>query len=131
MKIKMSLLSTLLVCFSLSVSSAANAQEQSIELTNLDLPEAPVDAPPAAAKAPESDGLQVTPQRQSATASAAAKTSTEPALASIVTSTNPALSPMEAYRDLKIQQAATPFAGRPAASRKYLKVDRSTFMESQ
>lgn len=43
---------------------------------------------------------------------------------------SPAQTPMERYRDLKLQQASTQHAGNPAAMRRYLKVDRSAFADS-
>jgi hypothetical protein len=45
-------------------------------------------------------------------------------------SASAAATPMERYRDLKLQQAATSFAGNPSTIRRYLKVDRSAFADS-
>ena len=102
---------------------------ESVELTNLDEPDlgtaaaAPADsaagqADMAGAAAPQPSASQGTNDSHAADAPAS------------VAKKDTAATPMEKYRDAKVLQAATPNGVNPASARRYLKVDRATYLES-
>lgn len=105
------------------------SDSQSIELGNVDEQDGANEpmAPAAAAEA-SSDA----PSDKAGAQNVAAQAVKTPATAdsATVAEKKPVETPMEKYRDFKLQQAATPNGGNPATGRRYLKVDRATFMES-
>lgn len=102
------------------------SNSQSIELGNVDEPDSAADMPtssiPAAAVLPAKTGV-------AEVAANAEKTEPKETAGAAVTKT-PTATPMERYRDFKLQQAATPNAANPATGRRYLRVDRNTYLDS-
>lgn len=117
------------ICAHANATAQAAAESQSIELGNVDEPEGTSEpmAPTAAAE-PASNAAPSKAGTQSAETQA--EKSTPSADSGVAESRNSSETPMEKYRDFKLQQAATPNGGNPATGRRYLKVDRATFMES-
>lgn len=109
----------LLVPLSLEAQTSTPSEAASIELTNLDLPDT---APPSAtADKPAESAASGMVEIQAAPDGKASSEST---------AREAAQTPMEQYRELKLQQATTPHTVNPASVRRYLKVDRSSYMDS-
>jgi hypothetical protein len=104
------------------------SNSQSIELTNLDEPDGGTEA---AAAVPNPVGA-VDGAASVEPVAAAPRERKEQTSADTVASPVkvPEETPMEKYRDSKLLQAATPNTGNHATARRYLKVDRATFLEA-
>ncbi len=104
------------------------SEDQSVELTNLEEADTSVEA---AMPTGNADSLAEAPGSVEAQAFASppgnAGNGAGPA-SSVAKAA--AETPMEKYRDLKLQQAATPTASGPASKRRYLKVDRTTYLDA-
>ncbi len=92
-------------------------EDPSIELTNLDLSDT---ALPTATADQTADGQAAAPGM--------VQTQTAPDGQGV--SQAEAATPMEQYRDMKLHKASTPHGVNPASVRRYLKVDRSTYLDS-
>ena len=102
---------------------------ESVELTNLDEPDlGTVAAAPADTAAGQADTAgSVAPQTSASPDAKDGSTAEAPAS---VAKKDTATTPMEKYRDAKLLQAATPNGVNPASARRYLKVDRASYLES-
>lgn len=99
---------------------------QSIELGNLNDPE---DGTPTAA--PVAGDENSTPPVSANAATSPDPTDNSGAIDVAANVAKPAAqTPMEQYRDLKLQQASRPNGVNPASVRRYLKVDRATLMDA-
>ena len=116
----------LVLSFSTGTTFAAEAPEtdDSVVLSNLDEPEAngdiaknPGASPGTSARAPASN--TAAGGTAGVTSDGKAPTANEP----------DAVTPMEKYKDLRVQQAATQNGVNPATARRYLRVDKSTMMQ--
>ena len=98
---------------------------QSIELGNLDEPDTASDLPaPAPGSTSQTDAAVArTPQAKAAGQDAPVSEADSPVAKA------PALTPMERYRDLKLQASSTGTTN-PASARRYLKVDRASYLDS-
>lgn len=100
---------------------------QSIELGNLDEPDTAGDmAAPATASNSQAEATVARAPQTKAKAMDQDKPASE---ADSPVAKAPALTPMERYRDLKLQASSTGTTN-PASARRYLKVDRASYMDS-
>ncbi len=99
---------------------------QSIELGNLDEPDTASDLPaPATGSNSQTDAAVARAPQAKATSQDTPTGETDSPTAKAAAQT-----PMERYRDLKLQQASSASTTNPATARRYLKVDRASYMDS-
>lgn len=116
----------LVLSFSTGTTFAAEAPEpdDSVVLSNLDEPESSGDAAKTTGVSPDAPAR--TPVANDAAGGAVAVTAGGKAPA---TNEPDAVTPMEKYKDLRVQQAATQNGVNPSTARRYLRVDKSTMMQ--
>ena len=134
MKSALRLASSALVMTALMVQSGVaqnltniSSDQQSIELGNLEGPE---DANMPAAASQEMQANAGAPTEITISNTNANEQADNKITSGASTPEPVAATPMERYRDLKLQQAASSYASNPSTIRRYLKVDRSAFADS-
>jgi hypothetical protein len=120
------------VWFSLMSAATAFAadspeSDDSVVLSNVDEPEASDEASKNPSATAESQASTPLPKSTDPEAGPGA-VADSPAEQKPAAGRSSALNPMEKYRDLRVQQAATQNGVNPATARRYLRVDKSSLM---
>lgn len=121
-------------CQAAPTAATPAIEEPSVELGNVDGPDSnQTDAPGAQAGTTQA-AAQTAGQADTVVGDdAPAATSGDPKAqqaAAAAPAKAAAATPMEKYRDAKLQAATTPNGVNPASARRYLKIDRATYQES-